>query len=157
MHVVFDLQELRDFLNTTAGKKKKKVSELPEHQTSLRGFFYSGINTPHIPVHNTAKLDRISHLEDRSTSSIPLIIVPVQNQGSWEIPATSFCHCPTATHTGDWEKPPGDAYTGGQTSPHGKWKGTHQTKELFLFPSCIPLRQQSPEHLVLVGSLCIYC
>lgn len=54
-----------------------------------------------------------------------------------EIPAPGFCHCPTDTHTGDrwvhWEKLPGDASTGGQTSAHGKWKGTHQNNSSSYF------------------------
>lgn len=61
MHVVFDLKELRVF---KYHEKKKKVSELPEHQTSPRGFFYSGINPLHIPAQNMAKLDRTSPPED---------------------------------------------------------------------------------------------
>lgn len=43
MHIVFDLQELKGFPNTMTRLVKKikikKVSKLPEHQTSLKGFF----------------------------------------------------------------------------------------------------------------------
>lgn len=62
MHVVFDLEELRVF--KYHDKEKKKVSEQPEHQSSLRGFSYSAINSPHIPAQTMAKLYRTSPPED---------------------------------------------------------------------------------------------